>query len=408
MAAELTKLINANYVSGLVSFADANKDNPRLKGFAPRILNHLLDHMELSAAETVWKISGIDPISVTTVDIGVLAIRFLIYTKRLPDAIELYQRLKMSGQTRKKHIMLIVKELLTADNFHEATTAYLEHMSGSYATDASDIELFLGVPPKFRSPIIKYHLHMPNILEATATLPYDAIVFAPPTAPDGYVLELIPLSSSELAELVNFINTVAKKKGKMDSISKFRESYKSNVKPVYVIDAANIMYYGEGIITVNSYKRLHLVLDNLTPKGLVQVIVHERHCKPPKHFSPTDKHYVNELVRFMEHCSNISLYRTPYGMNDDWFSIVSAIEHSAKLLTNDKFRDHIYASSVGTDREHNLLSVWCREHNVCYTITKFNTVLNTEEPCVYSNRVQKSDTAYYIPRTDGGWIQVPV
>lgn len=409
MAAELTKIITKIITSGdsseIVSFVVRNHENPRLKDYVPRILNYLLDNLKLTEADAVWSSAGIDPVGVTTSDLGVLAIRYLIYTERLSEAIELYIRLKVAGQTRKKHLMLIVKEMLLLGNFHGAAATYLTHIAGFYATDASDIEMFLDAPADVRASVLKYHMHMPNVISVDAALPYDVIPFCPPVAPDGTVLELIPLLSSEVAELVTFVEAVAAKK---KDIAKFRGYNKTIKRPDYVVDAANVLYYGEGVITINSYKRLQLVMSSLASKGCVQIILHERYCKAPKHFSPTDKRYVIDLINHMETNPVVSLYRTPYGMNDDWFSIVSAIEHGARLLTNDKFRDHIYASSIGTDREHNLLSVWCKEHNICYTITKFNTVLNIEEPCSYSMRVQKSETAYYIPRNDGSWISVKV
>lgn len=105
-----------------------------------------------------------------------------------------------------------------------------------------------------------------------------------------------------------------------------------------VIDGANIGFYQqnfEGAPKHVSYDQIDWVIDAFRAQGKsVLVVMHHRHFnrqKMPRKFVPLVDKWIRQDL----------LYRTPPGMNDDWFWMHVALARPGTLVvTNDEMRDH--------------------------------------------------------------------
>ena len=100
-----------------------------------------------------------------------------------------------------------------------------------------------------------------------------------------------------------------------------------------IIDGGSVIHSRSGTITKDSMNDL-IMISNVAKIscGNPIVIIHKRHTK-------TIKNLEKELQK-----NNIDYFLTPYNMNDDMFILhfflsLGTIPH---IITNDKFRDHIY------------------------------------------------------------------
>lgn len=105
-----------------------------------------------------------------------------------------------------------------------------------------------------------------------------------------------------------------------------------------VVDGANVGYFDQNFLGAPkhvSYVQIDWVIDTLKKQGKsVLLVMHSRHFDskllPPK-FRPLVNKWKQDGV----------LYRTPPGMNDDWFWMHIALTRPGTLMvTNDQLRDH--------------------------------------------------------------------
>jgi len=388
----MNDLFKRNNITGMLEIIKANTSEARVRAQIPRIINYLLDRSDIIATTQAFENAGIDPLSVSSTDMGILAIRYLIAISKLNDAIILYNKLLTSGNTRKKHLLLIITELIRTEQFTIATDMYL---ASNYYPEGSDILLF---PHLSRKLILEKLVGLPIIIDHKAI--HDGVVFLPPLAPapDKYQLRYVEMDRLALS---NAIKTIAQEKKTVNfDVPKLTD----NVNVDIVIDAANILYYGEREITLSSYQRLKFVIDYFADKNII-IVIHEKYCKPPPSFTKKDKQFIGAIF----HSELRKFYKTPYGMNDDWYAIALAIANNARLLTNDLFRDHIYKFTICAEEQNkyfNLMQQWCQENVIKYEFKKHNTSIILTEPCKWSTVIQKSEAgSYYVPIDDGKWIQ---
>ena len=105
-----------------------------------------------------------------------------------------------------------------------------------------------------------------------------------------------------------------------------------------VIDGANVGYFKQNFSTSPNhvdYERIDSVVRHFTEKlgKKVLLVMHSRHFSrfmcPQKYRGLTDA-WKNEGI----------LYKTPPGMNDDWFWMHAALKYKTLVVTNDEMRDH--------------------------------------------------------------------
>ena len=185
-----------------------------------------------------------------------------------------------------------------------------------------------------------------------------------------------------------------------------------NQHPSYdiVIDGANVGYYEQNFINAPKhidYKQIdwlvrHLLEGQQQRDHHIILFLHERHFT-----SNLVPQYANELLSLWE--SNIvpynklTVYRTPSGMNDDWFWMHAALlnggssscnSRSSKnpnvlAITNDEMRDHQFQML-----SHDSFVRWKERHQVHFDFGTWDEELRRREviltyPRLYSRRIQR-------------------
>ncbi len=153
----------------------------------------------------------------------------------------------------------------------------------------------------------------------------------------------------------------------------------------YVIDGANVLFSCH-----NGLKKLNSIIDNLITGGLpdapeITIVLHKRH------FQKSGKAVALKQQRFKDKYKDIkiNLVETPYGVNDDYYSIFMAMKNNCLLVTNDKFRDHIYHISAQ-------IELWHKQ-----TVISFNEDGSLNMPIPYTHCIQQlDDTSIWFPSTN--------
>ena len=165
----------------------------------------------------------------------------------------------------------------------------------------------------------------------------------------------------------------------------------------YIIDGANVLFYGAKS-AVHAYQNIVNVIKMIPRDKKILLVLHQDHFKLdpgwPRHRCIEIKKTLN-VIR--DRCS---ILQTAPKINDDYYSLLCAtIRPGSLLVTNDKFRDHIFAQE--TEQAAELLSIWRLESVVEYDMDRLYY------PNPYSNRVQRDGNKYYIPHaTANAWCVV--
>lgn len=121
------------------------------------------------------------------------------------------------------------------------------------------------------------------------------------------------------------------------------------------------------------------------------VVIHHRHLKT----------FPNMLEMFSK--NNIPYYLTPRGYNDDmfilWFFLKS---EGAFIVTNDKYRDHIYTFETLVKKTNTQFNQYIKQQTLNYNCNK---MWIAEKP-VNSRCIQKTQNSIYVPHTNGGCIEI--
>lgn len=147
-----------------------------------------------------------------------------------------------------------------------------------------------------------------------------------------------------------------------------------NIKAI--IDGGSVIHTHYGMITSNSLIDLINIISKTYEKiGEPIVIIHKRHLKT----------IPNLLQKLKEH--NVNYHFTPPNINDDLFIInyFLALKTKAFIITNDKFRDHIF--------KYEKLNYIIRQQILNFSC---NNYILQEKP-TFSNCIQVIGTDIYIP-----------
>lgn len=206
-------------------------------------------------------------------------------------------------------------------------------------------------------------------------------------------------------------NDTTSKKGNTDKQGSYRtnkwqqfESFLSSHPPYnYVIDGANVGYFQQNFSNAPKhvdYEQIDWLIRHLFESNNHKHIIlflHERHFS-----SNLCPQWAFALIKAWDGNESpydrLTVYRTPAGMNDDWYWMHAAlmpVENShAKLgpilvITNDEMRDHHFQMlSQGSFLR------WKERHQVHFNFGSYNKDLKRREvllqfPTLYSRRIQR-------------------
>ena len=147
-------------------------------------------------------------------------------------------------------------------------------------------------------------------------------------------------------------------------------------QPVFVLDGANILHVIDRKVTRNSFKRLlsvqqHICSQHHNPK--IVIVLHRRWIK---HWGES------ETMRLCSMQPDTTVFQTPYGTDDDVFTILGGIlacmsrlhPTCTNIVTNDKFKQHKAAlNSLHFDKWLQCTMVshtWSRKYTCKLTLPK--------------------------------------
>jgi len=165
-----------------------------------------------------------------------------------------------------------------------------------------------------------------------------------------------------------------------------------------VIDAANVGYFKQNFADAPKhvdYEQIDWVAQRfLSMNKKVLLVLHERHFSPnlmPEKYQPLQSKWEQSGI----------LYKTPAGMNDDWFWLHVALKHRSLVLTNDEMRDHHFQMLAPR-----IFLRWKERHQVHFNFGEWENTdgdgnrgrrVNLEFPSAYSRRIQRIDAGLAVP-----------
>jgi len=182
----------------------------------------------------------------------------------------------------------------------------------------------------------------------------------------------------------------------LNNINNFYTNINNNFK--VIIDAGNVLFGRNGIITKNSLIDLeNIIIKTKKTIGEPLIVIHQRHFK-------SNNNIINIFLR-----TNTKYYKTPYNLNDDlfilWFFLKSNC--TSYIISNDKYRDHIFKyKSLSNKNEFSI----CEFKNIIKQQTlEFNLItMDIQQILPWSLCIQYIDSVVYIPHISGNFISVNI
>ncbi len=173
------------------------------------------------------------------------------------------------------------------------------------------------------------------------------------------------------------------------SLATFNNFIKNRDIDVF-IDGNNVIYSYKGKVTNIGFNRLMKIYNILSTNNKSFVIT--LHIKYKTSF--------NKYIKSKKFRLNMkNIYYTPYNHNDDWFFLYGALKSNAMIITNDKFRDHIFKLS-SEDLISNDLSRWMDNNIITYVA---NHDVKLVYPSNISYKIQKNSSKWHLPIGNDEW-----
>lgn len=338
-----------------------------------RVFNVLLDLSAVDQAAEIFPeiIEHVDK------ETSILIIRYLVMCNKVDEAHDFFTDLD-HALTRKRHAHLIMSAYINMDGRIADALRYFDIIVAYYGIEAIDIEPFLvaSVTSAAKHYVLDKAVGQPLKMEIPNLTPvsYSDLDNKP---------EKLDFTESQRDSLMSSMNEIFVVKGQVPTIN-------LDIDYKFIIDGANVLFFSDRKICINGYRRITNMLTRLNG-GRVLLVLHQRHFKPTGKFRGA----VYKEISKWESNSNVDICKTPFGFNDDYYSLINAFPRSnSYLITNDKFRDHIFKLSKKT-HSLDLVAQWRQEKIIEYDFDHGNLVL--EHPLSYSFRIQYLGGKYYVP-----------
>ena len=320
------------------------------------------------------------------IETAILVIRYLIMCNKVDDAHDFYTDLDFS-MTRKRHAHLVMSAYIGMDGRIADALRYFDIIYEQYNVEPDDVQPFLiaPIPTEAKHYVLDKVIGHPLKFEISTLTPISYID-----------LETKPIkldfTDVQRESLMTSMHEIFAQKGKIPEINQ-------DIDYKYIIDGANVLFFADRKICIHGYRRITKMISSLTD-GRVLLVLHQRHFKPTGKFKGAA---FGEISKW-EKNANVDICKTPYGFNDDYYSLINAFPRSnSYLITNDKFRDHIFKLSKKT-HSLDLVAQWRQEKIIEYDFD--HGKMNFKHPLEYSFRVQHIDSKYYVPNKDALWYVI--
>jgi hypothetical protein len=149
-----------------------------------------------------------------------------------------------------------------------------------------------------------------------------------------------------------------------------------NIKDIdCIIDGGNLSHYNKGKLDYKYVESIYKIICKKYKNPLF--IIHKKHKKKLKNFILNINHFI-----------------TPFNEYDDYYLIIACIITNKPIITNDKFKDHIF-EMFKLFENNNKIENFIKESIINYT--HYNLNKHNE----YSNCIQYIDNSIYIPAKKG-------
>jgi len=165
-----------------------------------------------------------------------------------------------------------------------------------------------------------------------------------------------------------------------------------------IIDGGNVLHSSKGKLNDDSIT----ILINISQKtqemfGKSLLIIHRKHVK-------TFPNLINQLKSI-----GITYFLTPYKINDDIFILWFFLHFKTKpfIITNDKYRDHIFHFETVNKKENTNLSMSQFKHILSQQSLDYNILTNIiSQPLRVSRCIHIIENKIYIPHISGQFIEI--
>ena len=342
-----------------------------------RVFNILLDLSAVDQARDIFP----EIMEDVNKETSILIIRYFLMCNKVDEAHEFFTSLD-SSLTRKRHAHLMMSSYISTGCVEDAQK-YFDVITERYILEASDITPFMvpSITTAIKHYVLSKAIGHPLKLEIPDLVPvYYSDLDSKPIKLD--------FTESQRDSLMSSMNEIFVVKGQVPKIN-------LDIDYKFIIDGANVLFFADRKICLNGYRRITNMLTHLSC-GRVLLVLHQRHFKPNGKFRSAA---YGEIKKW-EANSNVDICKTPFGFNDDYYSLINSFPRTdSYLITNDKFRDHIFKLSKKT-HSLDLVAQWRQEKIIEYDIDHGNLVF--KYPLNYSFRIQYIDGKYYVPNKAEG------
>lgn len=289
-----------------------------------------------------------------------MSLKVNIYTKTKPThrlAVEIVR--KMPNKTKRLYMPIFQGYVKWKP---KVAFQFLYQLRHQFPLEYNDIQPFIETPNASTHFEIEYSklfelLQLHNII-LKGTFYTDGESEHVSTSLSGNVegMSRVTVSPNKINEIRNLFNQKNFSKGKVkyakyDFETFLKEQKTDGVEYDMFVDGNNILHYHDRRVNMNGYKRLKNAYDRLIRLGYNPlIIIHRRHrdnlAKLPQ--------FAKTKGRIERMLNAIDTYYTPYGINDDIFFMWGGfITPDSYIVSNDKFRDHIFRTQTQSKKTKN-------------------------------------------------------
>jgi hypothetical protein len=306
---------------------------------------------------------------------GILLIQYNLLLSNYFESIKIYKLLSIHNKVRKRHLYLILDWL----HQHHLDNL-LEQLIQEELIPNFEIELDFVIHLNHLK--LKFYL-LDLLVGKSLTYEYNPT----PLFQYRHVKEISTLKKQLIDVKPIQLNL-------QDELKNYHlyESEISKYNYDMVIDGANILFSYGGTVCPIGYKRLNQILQTY-PKSLC--ILHQKYLNISRYRNKWYKSQYYDIESMIVSWQNKMIFKIDEYINDDLIIILASILKQQPIITNDKFRDHLFRVS-----DENF-SLWLMDYIIPYNFN--NEYLELFYPLPYSSVIQKSDDGYYIPTTSEFW-----
>jgi hypothetical protein len=165
-----------------------------------------------------------------------------------------------------------------------------------------------------------------------------------------------------------------------------------------IIDGGNVLHSSQGKLNNESiYNLINIIKKTEQLFGKSLLIIHKKHLK-------TFPNLINQLKS-----TGVTYFLTPYKVNDDifilWFFL--NIENKPYIITNDKYRDHVFHFETVNKKENTNLSMSQFKHVLSQQSLEYNINNTTiSQPIRVSRCIHVIENKIFVPHILGHFIEI--